>query len=55
MLRLLTTVNRSILRQKFCRIFIQRFPNDHDNGGPADQPPPATIVTQDGEVPLIGP
>jgi hypothetical protein len=55
MLRLLTTVNRPTLRREFCRLFTQRFPNDHDNGCPADQPPPATIVTQDGDVPLVGP
>lgn len=54
-LRLLTTVNRPTLRREFCRLFTQRFPNDHDNGCPADQPPPATIVTQDGDVPLVGP
>ena len=54
MLRLLTTVNRP-LRREFCRLFTRRFPKDHDNGCPADQPPPATIVTQDGDVPLIGP
>jgi hypothetical protein len=53
-LRLLTTVNRPTLRREFCRLFTQRFPNDHDNGCPADQSPPATIVTQDGDVPLIG-
>lgn len=55
MLRLLTAVNRPTLRQEFCRLFTQRFPSDHDNGCPADQPPPATIVTQDGDVPLVGP
>jgi hypothetical protein len=54
MLRLLTSVNRPTLRREFCRLFTQRFPNDHDNGCPADQPPPATIVTQDGDVPLVG-
>jgi hypothetical protein len=54
-LRLLTTVNRPVLRREFCRLFTQRFPNDHDNGCPADQPPPATIVTKDGDVPLVGP
>jgi hypothetical protein len=54
-LRLLTTVNRPTLRREFCRLFTQRFPNDHDNGCPADQPPPATIVTEDGDVPLSGP
>jgi hypothetical protein len=54
-LRLLTTVNRPTLRREFCRLFAQRFPNDHDNGCPADQPPPATIVTKDGDIPLPGP
>ena len=54
-MRLLTTVNRPTLRHEFYRLFTQRFPTDHDNGCPADQPPPATIVTQDGDVPLIGP
>ncbi|HEV1284886.1 MAG TPA: hypothetical protein VNU44_06230 [Bryobacteraceae bacterium] len=53
-MRLLTTVNRPILRREFCRLFTQRFPNDHDNGCPADRPPPATIVTEDGDIPLIG-
>lgn len=53
-MRLLTTANRPVLRREYCRLFGQRYPNDHDNGCPADQPPPATIVTQDGDVPLIG-
>jgi hypothetical protein len=53
--RLLTAVNRPTLRREFSRLFAQRFPHDHDNGCPADQPPPATIVTQDGDVPLLGP
>jgi hypothetical protein len=55
MMRLLTTANYPRVRREFCRLFAQRFPNDHDNGCPADQPPPATIVTQDGDIPLIGP
>jgi hypothetical protein len=54
MMRLLTAVNIPALRSQFCRLFTQRFRNDHDNGCPADQPPPATIVTQDGDVPLVG-
>lgn len=53
MMRLLTTVNRPI-RREFCRLFTERFPNDRDNGCPADRPPSATIVTKDGDVPLIG-
>jgi hypothetical protein len=55
MMRLFTTVNRPQLRAEFCRLFEQRFPNDHDNGCPADRPPPATIVTEAGDVPLLGP
>jgi hypothetical protein len=55
MLRLLTTANRPTLRREFCRLYAQRFPTDHDNGCPADHPPPATIVTQDGDIPPIGP
>ena len=31
-----------------------KFPNDTDSGCPADTPPPATIVSQDGDVPLPG-
>jgi hypothetical protein len=53
-LKLLTTVNNQELRQEFCRLFLHEFPNDHDNGCPADQPPPATIVTVNGDVPLVG-
>jgi len=54
MMRLLTAANLPTLRREFCRLFTQRFPNDHDNGCAADQPPPATIVTQEGDVPLLG-
>ncbi len=54
MMRLLTTVNNPALRRQFCRLFTQRFPADHDNGCPAAQPPPATIVTEDGDIPLVG-
>jgi len=53
-MKLFTTVNNRELRQKFCQLFQQEFPNDHDNGCPADQPPPATIVTEDGDIPLLG-
>jgi hypothetical protein len=53
-LRLFTTINNSQLRRKYCGKFRERFPNDIENGCPADQPPPATIVTQDGDVPLLG-
>lgn len=53
-LRLFTTVNDRKLRQEFCEKFQRAFPNDHDNGCPAEKPPPATIVTADGDVPLTG-
>ena len=52
--RLLTTINHPILRREFCRKFMARFPNDTDNGCPANKPPPATIVTENGDVPLVG-
>jgi hypothetical protein len=53
-LKMLTTVSNHQLREEFCRLFLREFPNDHDNGCPADQPPPATIVTVNGDVPLLG-
>jgi hypothetical protein len=54
-IRMFTAVSNRGLRTRFCGEFQRRFPNDHDNGCPADQPPPATIVTEDGDVPLTGP
>jgi hypothetical protein len=53
-LKLFTTINNRQLREEYCRLFLREFPNDHDNGCPADQPPPATIVTINGDVPLLG-
>jgi len=53
-LKLFTTINDQKLRQEFCRLFQHEFPNDRDNGCPAGQPPPATIVTVNGDVPLLG-
>ena len=53
-LKLFTTVNDRKLREEFCEKFQRMFPDDHDNGCPADRPPPATIVTADGDVPLAG-
>jgi len=53
--RFLTTFNDSRLRAEFCRLYVQEYPGDNDNGYPADRPPPATIVTAEGDVPLIGP
>ena len=51
-LKLFTTVNDRKLREEFCEKFQRAFPDDHDNGCPADRPPPATIVNADGDVPL---
>jgi hypothetical protein len=53
-LRLFTTINNSQMRREFCLLFQQRFPHDSSNGCPADRLPPATIVTQDGDIPLVG-
>jgi hypothetical protein len=53
--RMLTTINNPRLRAEFCRLYSREYPGDQDNGCPADQPPPATIVTDRGDVPLIGP
>jgi hypothetical protein len=53
-LRLLTTINNPQPRREFCTLFQARFPQDNNNGCPADRPPPATIVTEDGDIPLIG-
>lgn len=53
-LRLFTTINNRGLRRRFCREFQQRFPAESDHGCPPDREPPATVVTQDGDVPLVG-
>lgn len=53
-MRLYTTINNRPLRKKFCGLFLKEFPDDKDNGCPANQPPPATIVTENGDVPLTG-
>lgn len=53
-LRLFTTINNSKLRGDFCAKFQKKFPQDTENGCPADRSPPATIVTLDGDVPLKG-
>ena len=52
--RLLTTYNYQPIRMEICRLYAKEYPGDHDNGCPADQPPPATIVTDRGDVPLLG-
>src|SRR5262249_95993 len=53
-LRLYTTISNPALRREFCAKFLKLYPGDVDNGCPADRRPPATIVTQDGDVPLAG-
>jgi hypothetical protein len=53
--RLFTAVNDRRLRADFCRLYQKVYLGDSDNGCPADRPPPATIVTENGDVPLIGP
>lgn len=52
--RLLTAVNNQKLRAEICRLYEREYPGDQDTGCPADRPPPATIVTKNGDVPLIG-
>ncbi len=54
-LRLLTTINDPALRRSFCAKFLARFPKETEHGCPADQPPPASIVTDDGDDALTGP
>ena len=53
--RLLTAVNDREARLEFCRLYARDYPGDPDTGCPADQPLPATIVTERGDVPLLGP
>lgn len=53
-LRLFTAIHNPELRREFCRQFKRHFPGDTENGCPADRVPPATIVTQNGDVPLLG-
>jgi hypothetical protein len=52
--RLLTTVSNRRLRAEFCGMFEHEYPGDLDNGCPATNRPPATIVTEQGDVPLVG-
>lgn len=53
--RMLTAVSNRELRTKFCSLYTREYPGDHDTGCPVDQSPPATIVTEHGELPLVGP
>jgi hypothetical protein len=52
--RLHTANSNLTLRREFCRMYQREYPGDTDNGCPADRSPPATIVTEQGDVPLIG-
>ncbi len=54
-LRIHTTIRDPALRTHFCGEFVRLFPADTDHGCPADRPPPATIVTEAGDIPLTGP
>jgi hypothetical protein len=52
--RLLTTINSHKLRTEFCRLYNREYPGDSDTGCPPELPPSATIVTENGDVPLRG-
>jgi len=53
--RRLTAVSNQQMRAEFCHLWEREYPGDTDTGCPADRPPPATIVTERGDVPLLGP
>lgn len=53
--RLFTAFNHPPHRAAFCRLYTAEYPNDTDHACPANTPPPATIVTQQGDIPLTGP
>jgi hypothetical protein len=53
-LRLMTTIRDEKLRRRFCGLYQQNFPADTDHGCPDGQARPATIVTDDGDIPLQG-
>jgi hypothetical protein len=52
--RLLTAISDQRLRREFCRLYRDDYPGDTDHACPPDRPPPATIVTENGDVPLVG-
>ena len=47
-------VIRPDVRPKFCQLYQAEYPGDRENGCPANRPPPATRVTAEGDVPLVG-
>jgi hypothetical protein len=52
--RLLTAVNHKQLRTEICHLYEHEYPGDRDTGCLADGPPPATIVSERGDLPLSG-
>jgi hypothetical protein len=53
--RLLTTVSNPKRRAELCQMYEHEYPGDRDTGCPANRPPPATIVGERGDLPLVGP
>jgi len=54
-LRVLTMTDNKRLHREFCALFTSRYPSDTDHACHANQSLPATIVTENGDVPLTGP
>ena len=52
--RLLTTVSNRRQRVAYCDLYGKTYPGDTEHGCPAERTPPATMVTEAGEVPLAG-
>lgn len=52
--RILTAVSDRRMRVEFCRMYEAAYPGDKDTGCPAWLAPPATRVTEAGDVPLRG-
>ncbi len=52
--RLLTTVSNRRQRAAFCELYLKTYPGDTDHGCPAERTPPATMVTEAGDIPLAG-
>ncbi len=53
-LRVLTTITHRGLRREFCHAYLKKFPGDTDNGCSLGEPLPASLVTEEGDVPLFG-
>lgn len=53
--RLYTSVRDPAMRAQFCRLWHTEYPNDNDTGCDPANPHPATIVTEEGDVPLPKP